>query len=267
MFTVLIDESGDTGLDGVRPEPSWGPTQYFAMCATIFRDSRRDELLQAIEKLPIGMKKYHSKRLHHFEKVYTCREVAKLRIAIVGVISNKLTLGSYLSEARRTNTHFYNKVMQYLLERIGVCLATYRILAEDVRIILEAREQQYSSLISFVEAIQKRPIDFQASFLRRIDAFSIGRAKKADDPLFCLPDLGSHAMLSALRRTEAQFSVTEPRYLKELAPCFLADKVGRIFPRGIKPIHNIGDLEADPETAQVFRTLSNRRPVFRRLEW
>jgi hypothetical protein len=47
--------------------------------------------------------------------------------------------------------------MQYMLERIGVCLAAFKIKSQDVSIILEARNQKYSSLISFVQAIQKTP--------------------------------------------------------------------------------------------------------------
>jgi hypothetical protein len=237
------------------------------MCATIFRESRRAELLRQIDELPLGKKDYHSTHLGHFEKVHVCREVAKLRVAMVGVISNKLTLGEYLKDAKKTPTHFYNKVAQYLLERVGVCLATYGIASDEVRILLEAREQRYGSLLSFVKAIQKKPIDPAATFLRHIDVFPISRAKKRDDPLFCLPDLGSHAMFCALRKDASMHSVTEARYLRELAPCFLSDRRGRIFPRGIKPIHSISDLGADPETLQTFRHMTTPIREFRRLDW
>ncbi len=38
MFTIVIDETGDTGLKNVQADPSIGPSQYFCICATFFRD-------------------------------------------------------------------------------------------------------------------------------------------------------------------------------------------------------------------------------------
>jgi hypothetical protein len=267
MFTVLIDESGDTGVHDVRADPSHGPSQYFTMCATIFRETRRSELLSTVEQLPFATKDYHSTRLSHFEKVHTCRRVAQMRVAMVGVISNKLSLGTYLREAKQTPTHFYNKVAQYLLERVGACLITYGISADQTRIVLEAREQRYSSLISFIRSIQQTPIDPRAAFLRKIDSFSITRMNKRQDPLFCLPDLGSHALFCCFRKDESLHCVTESRYLRELAPCFLADRRGRILPRGIKPIHSISDLQADPDIMTFLSDLSNPFRPFRRLDF
>ena len=128
MYTIVIDESGDTGVKDVKPDPSRGPSQYFCLCATIFREENRTEIEDVLKALPFGNGVPHASKLNHFEKVHYCKTIAELPIGMVGTISNKLSLLSYQSEAIKTPTHFYNKVMQYLFERIGDALTIFKVI-------------------------------------------------------------------------------------------------------------------------------------------
>ncbi len=101
MYTVLIDESGDTGLNGVTPDPSYGPTQYFCLSAVLFREANRPSIERALSSLPFTKATLHAQKLTHFEKAYFCRIAADLPIGLVGVISNKLSLLEYLKEAQK----------------------------------------------------------------------------------------------------------------------------------------------------------------------
>ncbi|SNR81584.1 DUF3800 domain-containing protein [Puniceibacterium sediminis] len=124
MYTVVIDESGDVGLQNVQPDPSPGPTQYFCMCATIFNEDNRQKILAEIDPLRSKKGDIHASQMSHFDKVNACRILAQQPIGMIGVMSNKLSLLAYLSNAQKTNTHYYNKVTQYLLERVGEAIST-----------------------------------------------------------------------------------------------------------------------------------------------
>ncbi|MGZ2256144.1 DUF3800 domain-containing protein [Roseobacter sp. A03A-229] len=266
MFTVVIDESGDPGVNGVQADPSFGPSQYFTMCATLFREDNRGLIEDAYSSFPWNSsKRKHAKHLGHFDKVHACKVISELPVAMVGVISNKLTLGNYLAAAKQTPTHFYNKVTHYLLERVGALLGAYSVPKENVRIVFEAREQQYSSLLFYIERIQATPLNSNARLLRNIDRFSITTIKKRDEPCMWVSDIGAHALFCLLRRDEKMHCLTEGRYLRELAPRFFAKRNGLIVDAGLKLIQNLDDVTSDQETKSLIALLRNPHKEYCRL--
>ena len=107
MITILIDESGDPKVDNVKEDPSYGPTQYFTMCAAVFSEENREVIEAVYRDLPWNRERQkQAKNLGHFDKIHACSEISNLPVALLGVASNKLTLGEYLPEAIRTPTHF-----------------------------------------------------------------------------------------------------------------------------------------------------------------
>lgn len=265
MYTVVIDESGDVGLENVLPDPSKGPTQYFCMCATIFNEANRQKILQELEPLKNKKGQIHASSMDHFSKVNACRIISKLPVGMVGVISNKLTLLEYLPEAKKTPTHYYNKVAQYLFERIGDVVGAFKFSSEEIQIRLEAREQQYSSLLSLIDSIQRNPLDSRSLSIRKIDRFSISAIKKQDDMSLAISDIGANALFSAVRRDHRSHGLTEPRYLKELSSVFLCGKDGKLVPKGLKPIHSIEKLGLDDFSGAELIMLSNPTADYRRL--
>lgn len=127
MYTVVIDESGYTGLSNVQADPSRGPSQYFCMSAVIYRDELASEISNTLEDFVNPKGVVHCAGMDHFKKVHLCQTVAQQPIGILGVISNKLSLLCYLQEAQRSPTHYYNKVSQYLFERIGETVGKLRL--------------------------------------------------------------------------------------------------------------------------------------------
>ena len=185
---------------------------------------------------------------------------------MIGAVSNKLSLLDYLPQASKTSTHFYNKVMQYLFERLGDAFGVFGMKKEKIRILLEAREQQYSSLLSFIDTIQRNPLDTRSLSLRNIDRFSIATVKKKDDQCMALSDMGSNAIFSCVRRDNRSFGLSETRYLQELRSIFIADKNGNIFPKGIKPIHSFEDLQLPEDTKDFLKNLKNPRKEYHLLK-
>ncbi|SNR80427.1 hypothetical protein, partial [Puniceibacterium sediminis] len=137
---------------------------------------------------------------------------------------------------------------------------------DDLRICIEAREQQYSSLLSFIKKIQENPLDTRATHIKNIDRFSITAVRKSDDALMALSDIGANAIFSALRRDERMHGLSETRYLRELRHVFLSGSDGNILPKGLKPIHSINDLDLPQETVEEFALLINPRNDYRRFK-
>lgn len=257
MYSIIIDESGDVGLSNVQADPSPGPSQYFTLCAAIFNEDNRSQIERKLADVPFSKGTLHANKLGHFEKVHLCRVISGCPVGMLGVLSNKLSLNEYLPDAQKTPTHFYNKVMQYLLERVGFSLSKMRIKASDVRILVEAREQRYDSLLAFLRTIQQNPHHPNAIYLRAIDIFSISRISKKDDPCVALADMGAHAMFCAVRRDDKMFGLTESRYLNELRPVFIASKQGAIVPHSLKPIHTMQQLGLSPSERETIERLKN----------
>lgn len=63
MYTIVVDESGDVGLNNVQPDPSAGPTQYFCMCATIFNEDNRGDIEKELSGLPFSKNPLHANKL------------------------------------------------------------------------------------------------------------------------------------------------------------------------------------------------------------
>lgn len=265
MYTVLIDEVGDVGLKDVKPDPSYGPTQYFCACATIIDEDNRFQIEETLTRLPFFDEILHASRHGHFEKILLARTISKLPVGMFGLISNKLSLLEYLPDASKTPTHFYNKCIQYLLEKVGDALGKFGIPTSDVRIRLEARAQRYSSLLSFIDSIQRNPLDHRSVALRNIDRFSIAAVKKTDDACLPISDFGAHALFSAVRRDARAFGLSEPRYLYECRDRFMAGKDGSVVGHGIKAIHSLQDLALPGETVAFFQELRNSKREYWKL--
>lgn len=266
MYTVVIDEAGDVGLENVLPDPSRGPTQYFVASAAIFREHNRGKIEAALRALPFSKNILHCSKLNHYEKIFLSRTMASLPVAFLGVISNKLTLGPYLPEVQKSPTHYYNKAMQYLLERVAIATASFDIPAAKIRFCLEAREQRYDLLLNFIRKIQKNPLHANSIPLRDINVFSITRVNKADDYCLALADMGAHALFSAVRRDFTTHGLSETRYLEELAPRFIAGRNRRIIPFGVRALHSIRDLGLPRRETRFLSEWSNPERRFCRLE-
>lgn len=265
MYTCLIDESGDVGLDEVQPDPSYGPTQYFCMAAAFFQEKHRQHIEETLRKIPFIKKTIECKKLSHFEKVSLCKTVSTLPVGLLGVISNKLSLLEYLPAAKKTNTHYYNKVTQYLLERIGETVSVFNVDAKNLNIKLEAREQKYDSLLYFIDKIQKNPLDPRSIPIRNINRFSISAVKKHDDFCLGLADIAAHALFCSVSRDKKVLGLSETRYVRELRSIFISDKKGKVVPKGIKLIHSVKDMAIPDDEAEFFNNLTNPQKTYHRL--
>ncbi|SLN73209.1 hypothetical protein ROG8370_03588 [Roseovarius gaetbuli] len=178
-YTLLIDESGDQGLDRVMThENPFGASSYLTMGAalvpTVLSDQYRQTLGDISDKLRLSQ--LHCTDLNHPQVAYFSRELSKLRILCFGVVSKKSTLGSYREMiAGEDQAHdYYNKCSQYLLELVGAYAESKGISSTDISIVFERkRGHDYGRLGRYLKAISDKPIHPKAAKLSYLSPFAI----------------------------------------------------------------------------------------------
>ena len=242
---------------------SRGASQYMTLCACIVPNSKHDTILKNLESIQktIGATSLHTNKLRHSQKVYCAREISKQRLRLIGVASNKMTLGGYAPEIGKSSVKYYNKCVSYLLEKVCGFLIEMKIEADDVSIIFEERNHDYGALISYISKIRSNPMHAEAKKLNAINPFSITSEKKKTEPLFFIPDFGAHALYQCFNKSPQNFDIPETRYLHELRSVFHRnEKTLLIDGYGIKYIQTIGQLHADPDVSVFLKRLASPKP-------
>ena len=155
-FTLLIDESGDQGLDNlVTADNPRGASAYMTMGAALVYTDHLPQLRENLEteRTLLDVKRLHCADLDHAKLSYISRRVSTYRLKLFGVISKKSTLGSYRTQITGGDQgqDYYNKCAQYLFERIGSFFGENQIQGKDVDIIFETkRNHDYFRLQRFL---------------------------------------------------------------------------------------------------------------------
>lgn len=239
-YKLLIDESGDQGLDRIRGSLNdTGATPFFTLGAVLVPEvelTRLRELYSEVCKA-IGKDNLHCVDLSHFQTAYAARRFSECRVLLFGVVSKKGTLGTYKSEIGGKNQaeSYYNKCSQYLLELVGRFAGSKSIASSDISIVFEKKKHDYQRMRSFLTAIRRTPMDQRANALANIDPLSITAATKLEEPLLGFADLAAFSLFQSVNQSKANFGVAEERYLRELLPKFSSEpETGRVANFGIK---------------------------------
>ena len=254
--TLYIDESGQTGLRNDKA------SEHLTLVSVLISDHNIEHYVERLVWIreQIGRKDLHCSRLNHRQKVFFARESAKEKFLAFGVMSRKATLGDYRDRIDADPTRYYNKCAHYLLECVGEAMCQHGIAPEELAVIFEEGHFNYGLLRTYIRKIQEHPINERAKFLRKIDVGKLSCAKKKDSPLLQIADLVAHALYAAIECQPSNFGIPEPRYLNELRDRFYFDNnSGKIVPKGIKPIHTLGDFKFDPMVANLLVEFTNKK--------
>ena len=88
--------------------------------------------------------------------------------------------------------------------------------------------------------------------LKYIDEDSIISKKKEEEPLLEIADFIAHSLQRCCDHYDAEFNITEDRYLRELKNKFYYWESGRILFAGIKPVHDLAKLQLLPEISHFL---------------
>ena len=223
-FTLYIDESGEAGIEKVRTEEADGASPYMTLGAALIADSAREEFTIRLKETTeeIGKKDLHCSKLNHYQIVHFARRLLDLDVTLFGVISSKDTLGQYKDQIAGDSHKYFNKCVQYLLERVGWYMETNNIAKSDVSIVFEKANRDYGRMENYLWTVQSNPLQPMARKLRHLDVLSID-ARNKEEPLLQVADLVAHALFKCVDKRASNLNICEPRYLKELGPqVFLA---------------------------------------------
>lgn len=269
-FTLFIDESGDSGIGTVRSaEVSRGSSPYMTMGGALIANSSLANARETLEqiRIDVGKKRLHCSDLDHYQKLFYIRCLAKHKKRLFGVISFKDTLGPYKDTIEENSKKYYNKCAQYLLERVGWFMSENQIPADNLDIIFEKGNFDYDKLKALIRACQKNPSHPMTVHLRQINVRNITVKSKIDEPLTQMADLVAHALYKCVDKQDKNHFITEPRYLRELAPRFFGHpETQAIAGAGLYLVHSIDDLELDPEVREVIGAMiaepRSNAPIF-----
>lgn len=255
-FTVYIDESGEAGISRIRDDKTPGASKYFVLGAVIVHPNASMAAMEKLKEIRANLSKEkwrHATDLNHSSKVYIAREMASLNLRYFGVISNKLTLGEYKGFINSDPQRYYNKCLVYLLERVCSFLSGLGVKQENLSVVLERRNHDYSAMISYIRNVRDRPYYTQSKSLKILNPFSIVTKKKGEDVFLDYADFISHSLYQCVNKTPANYFIPESRYFEELSPRFGCDKKGLVEGIGLKYIHSIDMLALDEKIARVFK--------------
>jgi len=175
-----------------------------------------------------------------------------LHVRLFAVISNKATLGEYAARIDGDSQKFYNKCVEYLLERVCSYLSVIGAAEENVSVVLERRNHDYDAMLRYLLKVRENPLHSEAKSLTLLNPFSITTRVKGEEPLLEYADFVAHAVFQCVNKTKANHFIPERRYFEEISKRFAGDKSGRIINVGIKCIHDIGSLDLDADVKDVF---------------
>lgn len=232
QFIAYIDEAGDEGINKLR-DPDSGQSRWL-MLGGITVSAENGRLLPAwrdevLDLFPKKQKRdLHFRYLKHDQKVATSEALAKKRMGVCCICSNKETLldGGKYEALYSKKGHLYNYLTRFLLERLTASVAaTARKQGETARlsIVFSRRANtDYAVMREYLEMMRDgkekmrpvRSIDWSV-----FDPSDIRVENHSKWAGLQLADCATSAVFSALERN--MYGNYEPRYALTLDKRFI----------------------------------------------
>lgn len=260
-YTFFADESGQSGIKKIRSAGGGGASRYMTLGGVLVPNANKVEIRNLMDGLQGEFRRsdLHCSKMNHNQIVRFAKELAKQRVLLFGVISLKETLGSYKDDIDGSDKRYYNKCAQYLLERLGHAMEQLGISENDVSVVFEEGNYDYSALRSLVQKCRAKPLKPATRFLKHVNPYSISTASKSAEQLLQTSDLVAHALFRCVDDGPSTFGVLETRYVDELRPRFHAAKTDkRIVGTGIFPVHKLRDIKATHDVERFLSQLKSR---------
>uniref|UniRef100_UPI0025EF7139 DUF3800 domain-containing protein n=1 Tax=uncultured Nitratireductor sp. TaxID=520953 RepID=UPI0025EF7139 len=200
----------------------------------------------------------HCASLNHNQIVKFEKTVSNLELTLFGVISRKETLRDYKYSISNDSGKYYNKCSQYLMERIGFFARMRGISPEDIDIVFEEANLNYSRMRTFLKACQRKPLIKFTENLSYINIDRISTKNKSEESLLQIADLVAHALYRCVDKSKGNYGISEIRYLRELSGKFFAShNTKKVCDAGLYCVHSVRDLNVDDETREFISGMRN----------
>ncbi|UXN04842.1 DUF3800 domain-containing protein [Bartonella sp. HY406] len=242
----------------MRSESSSGASPYMTLGACLIANRDREVIENTLVEVRTQLRKksLHCSDLNHYQIIHFTRQIIKQNIRLFGIISRKETLGGYKSRIDDNSKMYYNKCVQYLLERVGWFMESRQIPPENLDIVFEDANVDYNKMRNLLRSCQSNPRHENTQKLQYIDIKKITVKKKSEEPLLELADLVAPALYKCVDRQTKQQNILEPRYLCELAPRFFGNPKNQIVVgAGLYCVHTTRDLKLDADVETILNGL------------
>lgn len=263
-YTLYIDESGEPGIGKIRTPLNNGASPYMTLGAVVIRDTDMIKIRKRLAETQrlMGISHLHCSKMNHYQITRYAQIASQLPLRFFGVISRKETLGSYRNAIANDHAKYYNKCVQYLLERVGFFMECRGIPQNDLNIIFEKANLNYRAMKNFILMCKANPIHPNTVRLQNINLANSQQKTKEEEPNLQLADLVAHALYKCVDTPPKQFGIVEPRYLKELSPRFFGHPdSNKIVGGGLYCVHSTNELNLDNEVKNMLDNLCSRPPV------
>lgn len=170
-YVAYIDESGDPGLNRVKPRSENGSSEWLIISAALVPADLEDSIKDWIEEMMAAMNSrqltdIHFQKLNPSKKALLCSLLAQKRVRLFSVISNKQNMQGYQNPYAAqipSDNWFYCWLTRVLLERITHFVAdtSLRKFGEKRRVKLEFSERgglSYSQMSAYYEWINIKSV-------------------------------------------------------------------------------------------------------------
>jgi hypothetical protein len=250
LYRVYVDETGDRGWGG-RASP------IFVVSAVIVRDGTEGDLIGALDRINVALKKPAGTVVHwaenvkqHSQRKRVVRELADLDMVITSVVVVKAPLigsGTGLSDA----TTMYNYAIRRLLERVSWFLHDRGATASVI--FAHVKRFPYSKLRGYVNLLRALPTEIRwHTFLGQPRIDQPNRIRQLQ-----VADLVAGALGSALRKDD--YGGYEASYLLGLVPLIYIRGRGRVTSYGFNVVGPIAHMPNYPWWAE-FLAACDARP-------
>jgi len=125
-YVAYIDESGDPGLNKVKPRFLNGSSEWIVVAAALVPKEMEAEVKNWVSEMMVAMRSHqlfdlHFHRLNAYKKSLLCTMVAQKHVRLFAVISNKQNMQGYnnpLAAQIPSDNWFYCWLTRVLLERL-----------------------------------------------------------------------------------------------------------------------------------------------------
>ncbi|MGJ4958002.1 DUF3800 domain-containing protein [Bradyrhizobium sp. HKCCYLRH2015] len=267
-FVAYIDESGDTGLNRVKPDSPDGATEWLILSAFLVSSANDSNLVSWVKDVQEGIKSkrrdLHFNKLLPFKKSMVCAALAQKDARCFSVMSNKQNIERYKNKnLGEEKAWLYWWLTRLLLERVtDFCerLTPIKQRGQDkLRIVFSRRGGlTYENFKSYLELLRYQSVngklrlkagDIKWSMIDLNEVLVMDHHHRAG---LQLSDVIAGAFYEAVERNRGDIEHCEPAYAKQLEPLVAKSAKNNALGYGIKTMPNLWKMDLQDQQKAIF---------------
>jgi hypothetical protein len=267
-FVAYIDESGDTGLERVRPLSVPGASEWLVLSCFLVRIENDNKLVSWVREI-IGQFRSHQRRDLHFshltpyKKTIACNTIATKTCRFFMIMSNKKNIEGYRNPHLddKNKAWIYWFLSRLLLERVTEFCEAEVPAAEQgevkLRIVFSRRGGlRYADFEQYLRKLHRQSLagtlklglgDLRWSVIDYEEIFVLDHTARAG---LQLTDIGAGAFFQAVERNRP--ADCDPQYAKLLRPIIGRDPYGNTLGFGIKTMPLPHEMNLLTQQREIF---------------